>query len=546
MSATATAVRPAPARRPRLALDRVEIACLLGLCAVSVATLLPLLSRGRPLDGADGIYPVDQLQYFAWIREAAHHGLIGNRFDLAPGDRPFFHPGYFLSGLLQSVTGISIPLSYLLWKPLAVAVTFTGALAYVRRLIAPGRGRHVALVLALFAVMPACAVVAWTPWAGNRRQYTFDFISGELWTGQYLWGYLMTALAVFTMPLVLLGVERWRANRKPGLLAACAAGAFLVCYLQPWQGATLGGIIVAVEAWRWRGTRTRPPAGLLVIAGAVALPALYYFLLGRLDHDWRLAGEANAAGSQPAWSWPWWAIVLTLLPLAAPAALAYRRHATDWQQQALRVWPFAALVVYLLPITFPYHAFQGLTLPLAILAVQGASARWPRPAPAVVVAVLAVLILPGFAHKLQIAATNLHRGQEPYFILPDEHQALDFIARDPRPGGVLASSNAGAYVPYTTGRETWVGALSWSPNYLDRAFRADALFNGQLSAAGARRLVLESRARFLYSRCGTAAGDRLAPVLGGLVAEDRRFGCATVYVLRPRPAMGAAAGLPDA
>ena len=69
-------------------------------------------------------------------------------------------------------------------------------------------------MLALFAVMPASWLVAWTGWGGNPRQYTFDFISGEMWSGQYLWGYLMTAIAVALMPLVLLARRGWRRTRR--------------------------------------------------------------------------------------------------------------------------------------------------------------------------------------------------------------------------------------------------------------------------------------------------------------------------------------------
>ena len=547
--AAATAEAPSgpagAARAGRRGLDRVELGCLLGLAATSLAVLVPLLTRGRPLSGADGLYPLDQLQYFAWIREAAHHGLIGNRFDLAPGDRPFLHPGFLLSGLAARL-GLPIPLAYLLWKPVAVAVTFTGALLYVRRLLAARGQRHVALVLALFAVMPASALVAWTGWGGPRRQYTFDFISGEMWTGQYLWGYLMTALAVFSMPLVLLGLERRRAGGPARLLWAAAAGALLITWLQPWQGATLGLIVVAVEAIRWRRTRERPATEFLVVLVAAALPAVYYALLSRLDTPWKLAGEVNAAGSQPAWSWPWWAVALTVLPLAAPAALAYRLRAPSWQELAVRVWPLAALAIYALPVTFPYHAFQGLTLPLAILAVQGVASVWSRPPRWAIVAALAVMILPGLAHKLDIAATNIHNGREPYFVLDDERRALDFLAADRRAGGVLAPLYSGQLIPSATGRETWVGALSWSPDFARRSGLATALFDGGLSPARARALVVASRARFLYAQCGTARGARLAPVLGGLVERVERFGCATVYVLRPRPGMSRAAGPPDA
>ena len=522
----------------RLGIDRFELGCLVVLIGTSFAVLLPLLTRGRPLSGADGLYPADQLQYFAWIREAAHHGLIGNRMDLAPGERPFLHPGFLLSGVVHRVTGLSIPVSYLLlWKPLAIGLTFAGALAYVRRLVPDGGQRRAALAIVLFAVMPASAIVAWTNWGGNPRQYTFDFISGEMWTGQFLWGYLFTAIAVFLMPLVLLAVERRR-------LALAAIGAFVVMYLQPWQGATLALIVVAVEAFQWWRARERPSLRVLVVPAAAALPAIYYFVLSKADESWKLASEANAAGGQPEWSWPWWAIVLTLLPLALPAALAYRLPAPSWQDLAVRVWPFAALVVYLQPGgTFPYHSFQGLVIPLGVLAVLGvASLRW-RPSAALVVGAVALLTVLGFAHKVETAANNIHVGADPYFIFPDEHRGLDFLESDPRPGGVLAPLYSGFFIPYTTGREVYVGQFSWAPDSRTRRKRADDLFEGRMRGAAARAFVLETRARFLYADCRKLADltDDLRPLL-----EDvRRFGCTTVYVLRERRGMREAAGRPD-
>jgi len=530
-----------------LGLDAFELTALAALSLLSVAVLVPLLTRGRPLSGADGIYPIDQLQYFAWIREAAHHTLIGNRFDLAPGDRPFLHPGFLLSALAHRLTGFSIPLSYLLWKPAAVLLTFCGTLAYVRRLLGSTGQRRAALVICLFAVMPASALVAWTAWGGGPRIYTFDFISGEMWTGQYLWGYLMTALAVFSMPFVLLLAERWRSSRRPGLLVLATALTLLVTWLQPWQGATLALIVVAVEAWRWRSERERPAAALAWIPVAAGTAAAYYAALGNLDPSWEMAGKANAAGSQPGWSWPWWAIALTVAPLAIPAALAYRPardRPWDWQERALRVWPLAALLVLLLPVTFPYHAFQGIQIPLAILAVLGL--RGVRLSPAAVVAALALLVVPGTAHKLQIAADNIHRGTDPFYILGDERRALDWLGAERLPGGVLSPPGAGAYIPYTTGRESYVGTLSWTPHFLDRSYRATDLFAGTLDPRRARAFVLGSRARFVYAPCGTAAGRLLEDPLRDLVQSVRRFGCATVYVLRPRPEQAAAAGLPDA
>jgi len=534
-AASAEGKRPhgrADAWARRLGLDPVELLALVALAGLSLAVLAALLAKGRAITGADGVLASDQLQYFTWIREASEHVLIGNRYDLEPDDHSFLHPGFLVSGLVHAVTGLSVPLSYLLWKPVTVALAFVGALLYVHRLLPPGGRRHAALLLILFAVMPASALVAWTGWGGNPRQYTFDFISGEMWTGQYLWGYLMTGIAVFLMPLVLLGVERWRATRRPGTLALAAAGALLVCWLQPWQGGTLALIVLAVEGLRWWRAGERPALGALAVPAAVALPAAYYLALSVLDPAWELASESNAAGSQATWSWPWWTIALSLAPLAVPAALAYRSPARDWQSVAVRVWPFAALAVYLQPAgTFPYHSFQGLAIPLSILAVQGVVSVWPRPRPLLVAGALALMIVPGTIHKAEVAAGSVRAAGDPYFVFDDEQRALDALEDDPRPGGVLAPAYGGHMLPYKTGREVYVGALSWTPDWERRVEETRALFETGLPAERARELARRSGARFAFVDCRPGLRD-LEASLGPLVEEVRRFGCATVYVLR--------------
>ena len=310
-------------RRARL--DRTELAALAALAALSLLVLAALLTKGRALTGADGLLASDQLQYFTWIRQAGEHWLVGNEYDLAPDDRVFLHPGFLLSGLVGAITGLSVPLSYLLWKPVAVGLLFFGVLRYVRRLLPPGGQRHAALLLGVFAVMPASAVVAWTGVGGKPRQYTFDFIAGELSSAQYLWGYLMTAIAVALMPLVLLAVEDWRQHaahaharaggtRQPArLLAAAVAGRHAGA-----RAARHGGARVAARARsahrRWCSwSRPRRACRRRTTRCSSAT-----------DPAWELAGQVNAAGTQITWSWPWWAVVLTLAPLALPAVLAYR------------------------------------------------------------------------------------------------------------------------------------------------------------------------------------------------------------------------------
>ena len=52
-----------------------------------------------------------------------------------------------------------------------------------------------------------------------------------------------------------------------------------------------------------------------------------------------------------------------------------------------------------------------------------------------------------------------------------EQQALDALEADPRPGGVLAPAYGGHMIPYKTGREVYVGALSWTPDWEARVRR---------------------------------------------------------------------------
>ncbi|HEX8076054.1 MAG TPA: hypothetical protein VF545_13850, partial [Thermoleophilaceae bacterium] len=266
---------------------------------------------------------------------------------------------------------------------------------------------------------------------------------------------------------------------------------------------------------------------------AIAGPLVYYLVLSRTDDSWRLAERANDFGR-----WPWWVTVAGLAPLALPAVLAYRTRARDFGELALRAWPLAALAVFHQPAgTFPFHAFQGLTLPLAVLAVLGVRARLERRparmrrAGAAWIAAAAVLIAPGTVYLAQELRDAVRSGAQAHYLTTGEHDALAYLDRRPEPGGVLAPVYSGVVVPAYTGRETWIGAGSWTPDFVPRRAAAERLFAGRLPAARARALVRASGARFLLSDCHARADiDR---VVAGFTDPPRRFGCATVYRVRP-------------
>lgn len=512
-------------------LDRFEWAALLALLALSFAVLLGLLVRvwfkGGVVTGSDGFLVVDQLQYLNWLRQAGDHVAAENLYDLEPGPRSFVHPGILLSGLLHRL-GLGLVASYAVWKPVACLALFLGALLWIRRFLPRRDDRRLALVLALFTVLPAAAVVGWAGIGDNRTKFEFDFATNELWLGNYLWGYMFTAIAVGLMPLAVLAYERRQ------LVLAAGLG-LLAAWLQPWQGVTFVLIVGGAEAVQVaRGRRGFWAAfrELLLPALATALPLVYYLLLSKLDDAWRLAGLANARDVIDVW--PWWVAVLVLLPLALPAALAYRLPAPTFGDVALRVWPFAALLVFLQPFgTFPAHAFQGMLLPLVVLAMLGVRSRLgtARPFPLVpAVAIAFVLIVPGTLYQVDNMRDAIRGGQQAHFLTPGEHDALRFLDESREPGGVLAPAYSGTVVPAYTGRETWIGAGSWTPNFLERDLVTKALFSGQLDRARAEELVRLSGARFLLVDCAGRAD--IEPLVTRVTEPPRRFGCAAVYRVR--------------
>jgi hypothetical protein len=112
---------------------------------------------------------------------------------------------------------------------------------------------------------------------------------------------------------------------------------------------------------------------------------------------------------------------------------------------------------------------------------------------------------------------------------------------------VLGPTYASLLVPARTGRETYVGPFSWTPDWERRATLSNDLFEGRLTGAEARRFVVSTRARWLFADCRPLALPQLERSIAPLLARPpQRFGCATLYELRERPEMARAAGPPDA
>jgi hypothetical protein len=515
-------VAPRPARRR---LDWFEISLLAVFAALSMwvvaLDLFQVVSKGLVWTGTDGFFIVDQMQYLAWIQSASHHLLASNLFVLRSTPSDYFQPAVVISGGIAAL-GVAPWLALLLWKPIAVVATFLATRAWAYRSLDGQTARRAGLILGL--LFGSFSVV-----------YGAFGIVGDMMPFWLSWGYPFGLMAVALIAFALLGYDRARSAGRvvwiPGLLGAVAST------LHPWQGELMVLIILGAELIRWRENvslrRLRLPVLTLLLTG---LPLIYYVVLGHVDISWGLARQASKH------SFSFWSIAIGIAPLALVAALGYRGRPRNFLELMSRLWPFAAVVIYFMSATAlsatPLHAFDGVTIPLAVLAVAGVQRtglnRIPR-ARLVGVVVVAAAVIPANAYALVIA----HQFVSPTpgnanFITHDERDALSYLAKDPDPGGVLTQFYLGEVVPARTGRHTFVGDCLWSePRCMPRSVQADALFDGSLSPAAARAFVRESGARFLLFSCSAHQPLLVQRELRPVTQSIKHFGCATVYELDP-------------
>ena len=503
------------------------------------AVLAGLLASGHILTGGENQVAADQLQYLSWIVSSSSNWTIGNLWTI-PGQNgsSFVQPGFLVSGLLARA-GLSPIVSFQIWKPFALLAVTAGFVLYVRRLVQGGGPRTVALALAFFGLTPVGAVAGWGQLAGGWRAQ-LEFAAGELFAGGWIWGYMMTAIAVALIPLGLLACERALSQERWQRWTLIGSVCALFCsWLQPWQGAELAGAVILCAfvapgrpSFRTLGRRH----GAVVIAAFA--PLVYYRWLAGSDPAWQLAADAN--NSIKLWSvWVWVAAFSPFL-LAVPAWLS---RPTDWQETALRLVPALMVAEYFAIAvtksgTFPFHAVQGMGLFMAILTVWSGlkfrSAVWWGAHKWVVASIVFLLCVPGTLHRINLMRLEVHRSAQPYFLTEGENAALTQLAHNAPPGGVLAPIKFALSVPGRTGRAVWVGQISWTPNFRERVAVAEAFFKGKLRGSLARDFVTKTKASFLLSDCGHRTD--LTPILGReLIEREQRFGCATLYTVRRPP-----------
>lgn len=506
----------------------------LALLLAHASSLHASFTGANGLIGADGVLGADQLQYLAWIRDAAGHaGAASDLFTFAPSSHVYVQPVFSLSALLYRL-GLSLTLAYLVWKPVAIACLFIAACAWCRRFVPNGAGaRAAATALALFLYTPLDALFSWAHLGRGGFGFSLYLLGNELLAADKLWGYVPSALGLALVPVSLLALDRavGRGAPRPALapLLGSTAAALLASWLHPWQGITLILIFAGLAAVN----RLRPALTLTLALPAIgaALPLGYYYLLSHHDPAWHLAGQYEVIPRLPTL-----VLLAGLGPLALAAAPGVRRPRGVLLEQALLLWVVACLVTYFANDSFAPHALQGISLPLAVLIVRGwrrlhdGRGLGRRAGTAVGVVGVALLTVPGLAYDARKFVRTADSRLVQYYLPDADARALAYVAHAAPTGGVLAPTPFAAIVPGRTGRHVWTGHGYWSADYPAQAREVDRLFGGRMPAAQARRFVASTGATVLVADCGHRAS--LTRSLRPLLVSVRSFGCARVYVLR--------------
>lgn len=473
--------------------------------------------------GADGPYAIDQMEYLDWVREGGTHVLIANEFTIGPVHAIFLHPMFVVSGALWRL-GASLGLALQLWRPVAIVLLFAGTLAYVRRLLDGRRSQAAALAIALFFSAPVAALVNWAHIGSASTQLDFRIVAGELFTASRLWGYLPSIIAAGVMPLFLLGVEAILAgpDGTPWRTVAWTALAGVLCaWFHPWQGEALILMVALLCAWRRFDRRC---ARLALPALLTGLVIVYYLALRDYDAAWRIAGASQL---QP--PIPLGVLALSLAPIIVPA-LGGLRYPIDTQERLLLLWTPTVLAAYLIGGEASLlHLLEGLSLPLGILCVRA----WSRVKvhPIATALSLAVLTIPGSAFIANQERRLVSRRIEATYLRAGEAAALRYLDNSRQPGAVLSTRYLAPAVPAFAGRQVWDGHPAWTPDWRRRTLLATRLFRGRLRGAMARGVIRESGAGFVLADCRSPI-DLRESVGAGLLSAPKRFGCASLYLVR--------------
>jgi hypothetical protein len=402
---------------------------------------------------------------------------------------------YFL-GIMAHTAGISMPLAFHLAR-LALIPLLVLVLYQLLKILVPFRAFYPAGALTLIGSGIGYFALPFlkSPPLVGRYDWPLDLWVPESNTFLTLYHspHLLASLILFLF--VLLSFLRASASLKPfwwqvsGGLAAAA-----LFHFHPFHAVTLGGILLVWAVIMGRASLCRSCVTLAVLVG-ISLPSIAWQLM-RLRSDWIIQEWAmQNVTATPAL----WAVLLgygLLIPFALAGGIWYARVRDKGSESPslhpravwlLGVWIAVQCALILSPLPFQRRLFEGLHVPLAMLAGIGVvfvfnAGLWKNTSRIVRSMIqVACGILLTFSTVGTISRdVSLYSSRFQLFYLSTAQKNVHrILLQSPLEGIVLAPVDQASFIPAWTGRAVYGGSGAHSPDEDQRRRLTDWFLTGQ-------------------------------------------------------------------
>ncbi|MCS7223630.1 MAG: hypothetical protein NZ959_03570 [Armatimonadetes bacterium] len=443
--------------------------------------------------------PDDQNVHLMWARQA-YEGSFFFR-DLYTTDP---HPGLFFNlfayslGLFSRWTGISLHLSYQLFRTIA-ALAFLFTLSWFSALfLTSEQSRRTFFALSLFSSGFGWIPIVRDVLTGRQGSFYFTDVSPHLTTPEAFSLLSMTvaplALIGITLSLGFLGLSFASlspANPLPFVAGAAACGA-LLAHLHPYAAPPALLALLLFHLTVTLNSKGRERRNwlffLLTVAPAVAVLVLQAFIFSQ-DPAFARKAATETLTPSPLIVAGTFGIPGVIALLSLPTLISSIR-AGDLRTAVPFFWAVGILVCIYLPVSFQRKMMEGFQIPLCFLATKGLE-RWSNRIPSLTrpIGLMLIILLSAPSHLAFLGLNgywlvhnNLipeRRMMPPYFLHRDQLTLLKRLEQEPDRGAVLCNPMIGNYVPVLTGKPVFVGHWAETLDFVPKLREATRILRGE-------------------------------------------------------------------
>lgn len=447
-----------------------KIAVGLIIAAVLLISLVPVIKGyletpgGQHFFGSSFIIAADYPVYLSEIEQARQgHWLMANLYTTEPQKSILFSPLWLVLGFLAGIIGGSNILWFYLGKILFGALFLAFLYRFVSHWFADRFSRLVCFILLTFSSGLGILLI---PKDRVWDVYTVFFnLPIDLWVAEantfltvyYSALFSLSQLLIVAIFYIFLKTEKhFRFLQLLGLT-------FILGILHPYDLITVAAVplvYIIVEAVRQRKIlKEQINAYVAIIAGA--LPAgLYYVLITKIDPAIGGWAKQNITVTPPLFSFIFGYGLVLFFAILGTILIIRRREEKFY---FIITWAATAIVLLYLPISFSRRFFNGLHIPLVMLAAFALVRLWPRVKKYwFLVCLTPPLLVLGFfmTNSLVITqdATSKYQKDFPNVISDNYYQAFSWIKdNSPVDSAILSGVRVAGILPAFTGRKVFAG-----------------------------------------------------------------------------------------